>query len=271
VGGVKRKLVRRIGAAVAAFALGAGVAVVVMRPRDPSEHEAVRRLLALKAPIYCGAGADPLVALTFDDGPGPYSAQLVDLLRRKGARATFFEIGSKAAAHHRLVRAELSAGAVGNHSWSHPDLTQLETAAVTRELASTQRTIESIGGRDVLVFRPPFGSNDARSLELAGRLDMLEVLWNVDSGDASGASTLAPAEIARNLADRVRPGAIVLLHEDEQAPTTLDALRTFLPWLKRHGLHAVTVPELLAHDLPSAEQVTKGAGGCNVEWHHHGF
>ena len=268
---MKRKHLKRIGVTVAAFGLGVGIGIFATRPRDPSEHEAVRRLLELKAPIYCGAGAKPLVALTFDDGPGPYSARLVELLRRHGARATFFEIGSKAATHRDLVRAELSVGAVGNHSWSHPDLTQLEAAAVTRQLASTQRTIESAGGRAVLVFRPPFGTNDPRSLELGGRLGMLEVLWNVDSGDASEASTPSSDEIARNLAERVRPGAIVLLHEDEQSPATLDALRTFLPWLKTHGLRAVTVPELLAHDLPEAEQVAKGAGGCHVSWHHHGF
>ena len=268
---MKRKHLKRIGVTVAAFGLGVGIGIFVTRPRDPSEHEAVRRLLELKAPIYCGAGTEPLVALTFDDGPGPYSARLVELLRRHGARATFFEIGNKAAVHSDLVRAELSVGAVGNHSWSHPDLTQLEAAGVTRQLASTKRTIESVGGHDVLVFRPPFGSNDPRSLELGGRLGMLEVLWNVDSGDASGASTPAPAEIARNLAERVRPGAIVLLHEDEQLPATLNALETFLPWLEEHGLRAVTVPELLAHDLPDAEQLAKGSGGCNVQWHHHGF
>jgi peptidoglycan/xylan/chitin deacetylase (PgdA/CDA1 family) len=268
---LKRKHVKRIVATVAAFGLGVGIGIVVTRPRDPCEDEAVSRLLELKAPIYCGAGAKPLVALTFDDGPGPYSERLVELLRRDGARATFFEIGRKAASHPDLVRAELSTGAVGDHSWSHPDLTQLESAAVTRQLASTERAIESVGGRDVLVFRPPFGSNDPRSLDLGGRLGMLEVLWNVDSGDASGASTPSSDEIARNLAARVRPGAIVLLHEDEQKPATLDALRTFLPWLNAHGLHAVTVPELLAHDLPEAEQVAKGVGGCHVSWHHHGF
>ena len=268
---MKLKHVKRIGATVAAFGLGVGIGIFATRHRDPSEHEAVSRLLALKAPVYCGAGAEPMVALTFDDGPGPYSARLVDLLRRHGARATFFEIGRKALAHNDLVRAELSVGAVGNHSWSHPDLTQLEDRAVTRELASTQSTIESVGGRDVLVFRPPFGSNDPRLLELGGRLGMLEVLWNVDSGDASEASTPSSAEIARNLIERVRPGAIVLLHEDEQLPATLGAMRTFLPWLKGHGLRAVTVPELLAHDLPTAEQVAKGAGGCNVQWHQHGF
>ena len=268
---MKRKHVKRIGAAVAAFGLGVGIGIAVTRPRDPSEHEAVTRLLELKSPIYCGAGAKPLVALTFDDGPGPYSARLVELLRRHGARATFFEIGRKAASHPDLVRAELSVGAVGDHSWSHPDLTQLETAAVTRQFASTQRTIESVGGRDVLVFRPPFGSNDARSLELGNRLGMLEVLWSVDSRDASGATTPSSDEIEQNLAQLVRPGAIVLLHEDEQSPATLDALQTFLPWLKSHGLRAVTVPELLAHDLPEAEQVAKGVGGCHVSWHHHGF
>jgi len=149
---VKRKHVKRIGATVAAFGLGVGIGIFATRPHDPSEHEAVSLLLELKAPVYCGAGAKPLVALTFDDGPGPYSAQLVDVLRRHGARATFFEIGRKAASHPGLVRAELSAGAVGNHSWSHPDLTQLETAAVTR--AGTLHVVHNWSW-DPSEFSPP--------------------------------------------------------------------------------------------------------------------
>ena len=95
---------------------------------------------------------------------------------------------------------------------------------------------------------------------------MLEVLWNEDSGDASEASTPPSQQIYENLVARVRPGAIVLLHEDESVPRTLEAVRMFLPVLAQKGLKAVTVPQLLRLDPPPLEQVAKGSGGCNSSW-----
>jgi hypothetical protein len=95
---------------------------------------------------------------------------------------------------------------------------------------------------------------------------MLEVLSNVDSGDASEPSTPSSQEIYQHLLHRVRAGAIVLMHEDEQVPATLNALKLYLPVFQKTGLKAVSVPKLLALDPPPLEQVTKGSGGCNSSW-----
>jgi hypothetical protein len=95
---------------------------------------------------------------------------------------------------------------------------------------------------------------------------MLEVMWNQDSGDASEAATPSSQEIYQHLVDRVRAGGIVLMHEDEQVPATLNALKLYLPAFQRTGLKAVTVTQLLALDPPPLEQVAKGSGGCNSSW-----
>jgi peptidoglycan/xylan/chitin deacetylase (PgdA/CDA1 family) len=97
---------------------------------------------------------------------------------------------------------------------------------------------------------------------LAGHLGMLEVLWNVDSGDASEPSTPSAEKIAQNLADRVKPGAIILLHENITGTPSIRALDTFLPVLKSRGLVAVTVPELLARDPPTVSDLRKGPANC---------
>ena len=250
------------------LALLAAGAAVVAGSAGATPSPTFRQLLDAGIPIYCGAGTKPYVALTFDDGPGPYATQLVTLLRQYGARATFFNIGSKVVGHPGLVRLEASVGTIGDHSFTHPNLITLPPAQIRSELARTRRAIRRATGRKrVRLFRPPFGDNAAEILRIARRLGMLEVMWNQDSGDASEASTPSSQEIYQHLVDRVRAGGIVLMHEDEVVPRTLDALRMFLPVLQQEGLHAVTVPALLRLDPPPLEQVAKGSGGCNSSWH----
>ena len=247
--------------------LAAGAAGVVAGSAGATPSPTFRQLLDAGIPIYCGGGTKPYVALTFDDGPGPYATQLVALLKQYGARATFFNIGSKAVVNPRLVRLEASVGTIGDHSFTHPNLITLPPAQIRSELARTKKAIKRITGRKVILFRPPFGNNAQEILRIARSLGMLEVMWNQDSGDASEASTPPSQEIYRHLVDRVRAGGIVLMHEDEVVPRTLDALRMFLPVLQQEGLHAVTVPQLLRLDPPPLEQVAKGSGGCNSSWH----
>ena len=225
------------------------------------------RLLRAGLPIYCGAGSKGYVAFTFDDGPGPYSRELVALLKQYHVRATFFLIGEKAVREPQLVRLEASAGAIGDHSFTHPSLSTLPRRRITRELAHTKSALERLTGRRVILFRPPFGDNDPRLLRIARRLGMLEVLWNEDSGDASEPSTPPASAIRQHLEQRVHAGGIVLLHEDEQVPATLEALKQYLPSFKQTGLKAVSVPELLTLDPPAVEQLAKGAGGCHSSWH----
>jgi peptidoglycan/xylan/chitin deacetylase (PgdA/CDA1 family) len=246
--------------------LVASVAAAVVAASGAAPSPTFRQLLDAGIPIYCGGGTGPYVALTFDDGPGPYTSQLVDLLKQWNARATFFEIGRKVVRHPGLVRKEATVGALGDHSFTHPNLITLPRARIKTELQRTQKAIRRITKRKVVLFRPPFGDNAHPILKIARSLGMLEVMWNQDSGDASEASTPSSQEIYQHLVDRVRAGGIVLMHEDENVPATLNALRTFLPVLQQEGLQAVTVPELLRLDPPPLGQVAKGSGGCNSSW-----
>jgi peptidoglycan-N-acetylglucosamine deacetylase len=246
--------------------VAAGAFAAAVSTSGASPGPTFRDLLDAGIPIYCGGGTGPYVALTFDDGPGPFSSQLVDVLKRNGARATFFLIGQKVLRKPKLVRKEASVGALGDHSFTHPNLITLSPAMIRSELARTKKAIKRVTRRKVVLFRPPFGDNYPSILQIARRLGMLEVMWNEDSGDASEASTPSSQQIYQNLVDRVRPGAIVLLHEDESVPRTLEAVRMFLPVLAQKGLKAVTVPQLLRLDPPPLEQVAKGSGGCNSSW-----
>jgi peptidoglycan-N-acetylglucosamine deacetylase len=254
---------RNLRRALLATLVAAAVAVTASGAAPtPTFHE----LLGAGIPIYCGGGDQGYVAFTFDDGPGPYSAQLVALLRRYGVRATFFNIGQKVVRKPWLVRLEASVGAIGDHTFTHPNLITLPRGKIIAELARTQRAIRKVTKRKVTLFRPPFGDNDPGTRRIARGLGMLEVLWNQDSGDASEASTPPSEEIYQHLVDRVRAGGIVLMHEDEQVPATLHALELYLPEFQKTGLKAVTVPQLLALDPPPLEQVAKGSGGCNSSW-----
>jgi peptidoglycan/xylan/chitin deacetylase (PgdA/CDA1 family) len=241
-------------------------AVVVVAAPSAAPSPTFRQLLDAGIPIYCGGGDKGYVAFTFDDGPGPYSAQLVTLLKQYGVRATFFNIGQKVVQHPRLTRLEASVGTVGDHSFTHPNLITLPRDQIIAELARTRKAIRRATKRRVILFRPPFGDNASEILGIARGLGLLEVMWNQDSGDASEASTPPSEEIYQHLVDRVRAGGIVLMHEDEQVPATLNALKLYLPEFQKTGLTAVTVPRLLALDPPPLGQVAKGSGGCNSSW-----
>jgi peptidoglycan/xylan/chitin deacetylase (PgdA/CDA1 family) len=237
-------------------------------PTDPKrlalrkQSAAVMRFAKLGLPIYCGGGKGRYVALTFDDGPGPYTQQLLDVLARHRARATFFLIGQRVERRPELAKLELRYGAVGQHSWSHPVLKGLPPDQLDYQLRTPQTSMRQVLGRRVRLFRPPFGARDEAVDAKAKELGLLQVLWNVDSGDASEPSTPSPEKIAQNLADRVKPGAIVLLHENITGAPSIRGLDLFLPMLKSRGLIAVSVPELLALDPPAVSDVRKGPANC---------
>src|SRR5436305_2850341 len=111
------------------------------RPHVVLQWEQTRALnaaLRRDEPIYCGGGHAGVVALTFDDGPGPYTERLLELLRRAGAHATFFVIGNRLQYWPDYPHAESHAGAVGNHTWSHARLTDLPTWLACADLLRTQ-------------------------------------------------------------------------------------------------------------------------------------
>src|SRR5262245_34621733 len=104
----------------------------------------------------------PRVALTFDDGPGRHTARLLEVLAARGVRATFFLVGREVAARPGLVRAQFTAGhAIGNHSFTHPDLTTLDPTELAEEIDSTSEAIVTTTGRRPTLARPPFGATNA--------------------------------------------------------------------------------------------------------------
>jgi peptidoglycan/xylan/chitin deacetylase (PgdA/CDA1 family) len=208
---------------------------------------AVLRLARSGQPVYCGGGRLPEVALTFDDGPSwRTTSAIVALLRSAGASATFFDVGRQATYYPELVRRQRLFGALGDHTWSHARLTGMPWRRLVFQLRWGRGAVQHATRRYVRLFRPPYGERSRLVDRAAHGLHMLQVLWSVDSRDSDGATL---AQIERNVLQGLRPGAIVLLHENH--PETLVALRrTILPALKRRGLRAVSVPELLATDPP---------------------
>jgi peptidoglycan/xylan/chitin deacetylase (PgdA/CDA1 family) len=229
-------------------------------PDLAAQSAAVGRLASNGQPIFCGGGQRKLVALTFDDGPGPYTAIMLRQLRRAGARATFFLVGRSVARFPQWPRRERALAAIGDHTMTHPSLPTLAFATATREIADGRASALRAAGGPVDLFRPPYGNHDAAIDQEVRRLGMAEILWDVDSTDSRVSPPADFHDISAEVRGHVRAGSIVLMHENRGQ--TIRAVRSILPALKRRGLRAVTVPELLAADPPSAAQLDAGVNGC---------
>jgi peptidoglycan-N-acetylglucosamine deacetylase len=228
--------------------------------RKPSRGAAaVKRFVKLGYPLYCGGHKGRYVALTFDDGPGPYTTQYAfRILRQARARATWFLVGRLIRGQEKTVKRELAFGPVADHTWSHPYLPGLSLGQMANEIASAQNEIERASGRPVTLFRPPYGARNAAIDAEAKSLGMVEVLWSIDSLDSQGADWNG---ITKQVLNNVRTGSIVLFHENRGQ--TIRALKfKILPALRKRGFKTVTIPELLALNPPSLKQLKAGPGGC---------
>jgi peptidoglycan/xylan/chitin deacetylase (PgdA/CDA1 family) len=223
------------------------------------ETAEVRRLIAAGRPIYCAPDRGNEVALTFDDGPGPYTKLMLDKLRKHYAQATFFIVGRNIPLAPALLVRERRIGAVGDHTYTHPLLTALSASAQRAELARTQHAVARASGGPVFLFRPPYGAHDATTDRIARSRGLLEILWNVDSRDSLGASY---AQIEHNVIAGLRPGAIVLMHENHGQ--TVRAMLAIFTALERRHLRAVSVPQLLTDDPPGRARLRSAGGGCGV-------
>ncbi len=219
----------------------------------------IHRLMKLGQPIYCAGHRGNAVAFTFDDGPGPYTYLALRKLAHAGERATFFVVGKSVDRFPGYLPRELNVAAIGDHTYTHPFLPALSRDMITSELERTKLKIEAGSAQPVDLFRPPYGSHDATVDQIANRLGLLEVIWNVDSADSLGANY---AQIIKNVEAGLHPGAIILMHENRGQ--TIRALTTLLPELQRRHLRSVSLPQLLAIDPPSDRQVREGRAGCSV-------
>lgn len=180
------------------------------------------------------------VALTFDDGPGPYTAKLLDILRKDQARVTFFVVGSNAAAQPDLVKRMSAEGhLVGNHTWDHKDLSKQATSRITDSLARTEDAVSTAIGQRPTLARSPYGTASQAVRDVAAELGLALVDWDVDVKDLF-------ADKAGDIADlavrKAHPGAIILMHDIHRE--TVDAVPDILKRLRGKGYSFVTVPEL---------------------------
>lgn len=194
-------------------------------------------------PLRQVTGAGHRVALTFDDGPAPgWTERYLKVLAAMDTRATFFMVGSRAAANAALVQAVLAGhNEVASHSWVHANLGKVSREAARDDLNQAATTLAGITGQPVKYFRPPYGAMGPNLLAAAGDLGERTVTWSVDPRDWSNPGP--PAVIKRVLAN-VHDGSIILLHEAH--PGTLAALPELIKDLRERGYELVTVSELIA-------------------------
>jgi peptidoglycan/xylan/chitin deacetylase (PgdA/CDA1 family) len=191
-----------------------------------------------------GAPTNGMVALSFDDSPGPHTEEIVRTLLGHGAKATFFVIGDRVGPHARLLRAMAGEGMeLGNHSYSHPRNLATEGAGASRELQLGSAAIRQASGFQPCLFRPPYGQLTPNLVQRAKEAGLTTAKWNVDPEDwrHPGADAIRERVLAG-----ARPGSIVVLHDNvESRGQTLQALPAILDGLRARGMRPVTISELL--------------------------
>ncbi len=214
-----------------------------------AEENAIDSVLAYTPAVRSGGSHGNEVALTFDDGPGPYTQQLVATLDKLGVRATFFAIGDQEQYFSAGTVAEVKSGdVIGDHTETHPMMATLSPHDQYEELFDQMAQIEVVGGRRPRLFRPPYGSFNATTFRELHHLRLLMILWSVDTSDYTLPGVSA---IVRTALAGAKPGAIILMHDaGGNRAETIAALPAIVKGLRKRGLHPVTVPQLLMDDPP---------------------
>lgn len=177
------------------------------------------------------------LALTFDDGPGPYTSRLLDILRRRAARATFFVVGRYAALYPRLLRRMVAENhEIGNHTYDHADLAGLPTAGIRSEVRRTQQVVHQATGHWPKIVRPPYGATNSRVNEAVG---LPEIMWSVDTQDWLHRNS---GRVRRTVLKQAKRDAVILVHDSRK--TTVAAMPGAVDGLIRRGYTLVTVSEL---------------------------
>jgi peptidoglycan-N-acetylglucosamine deacetylase len=199
--------------------------------------------------IWCGPASEHEVAITFDDGPSPvYTPQILALLKKYHAKATFFVLGRKVEQYPQVIKTMLQEGhEVGNHTFDHPRLTKVDERVRDRELERTDLDLDILGcPQECQLIRPPYSDFNEQLVSYLKHTQRAIALWNLDSGDWQG---LAAEKIVHNVLDRVKNGSIIIFHDSDEKDEadrqpTVAALEVILPALQARGYRMVTVSEM---------------------------
>lgn len=179
------------------------------------------------------------IALTFDDGPHPYyTQQLLKGLKERNVKATFFITGQNVKAYPEIVKEIYAEGhLIGNHTYSHIQLTSKNEESFKQEIVRTNEAIKEVTGQDTIYVRPPYGSWNK---EFEKELNMFPVLWTVDPLDWCSSDA---SRIVRSVCSKAKENDIILMHD--QYKTTVTAALKIVDELTQKGYEFVTVDELL--------------------------
>ena len=198
-----------------------------------------------KVPIYNVETEEKQVAISFDAAWGADKTQgLIDILKEFDVSATFFLVGFWVDDYPEMVKAIDEAGfEIGTHSNTHPDMVKLDKSTMKSELETSISKIKEVTGKDVSLFRAPYGSYNNDLLDTAENLGLKTIQWDVDSLDWKG---LSASEIANRITSRVKNGSIILMHNNSD--NILDGLRLTLNKLKVQGYKVTGISELVYAD-----------------------
>ncbi|HEY6797115.1 MAG TPA: polysaccharide deacetylase family protein [Kineosporiaceae bacterium] len=214
--------------------------------------------------VHSGApGTGKTVALTFDDGPGASTPEIMSILTQAGVPATFFNIGVNESARPALVRREASRGFVlGNHTWSHPQMTGLSQSAQGTELDRASAEQAALVGRSPCLFRPPYGSYNSATLAAAAARQLAVWTWSVDTEDwkaTSASSAWVNRIVSLGTAAGNLQHPVVLMHNAPGGnPATVSALPAIISYYHSHGFTFVDLSGGTAAPNPYGDFATDG-------------
>lgn len=203
------------------------------------------KISACALSIYNGENRNQL-ALTFDDGPSfKYTDKVLSILKKERIKATFFIVGQKAEQYPEILKSIADQGhEIGNHTYHHSRLTEIDNNTVLTELEMTSSVIGRITGKKTVFFRPPFGWYTRAERGLIEQNGYKFVLWTVNADDFyhSGWGMLTPQAITKRVLKGVRGGDVILAHDDSEQ--LVEALPGIIESLKKRGYAFVTLSQL---------------------------
>jgi peptidoglycan/xylan/chitin deacetylase (PgdA/CDA1 family) len=204
------------------------------------------------------------VALTFDDGPGPFDERLLQILKDNDAKATFFLIGNKVAANPAGAKRIADAGMeIGSHTWEHPNMSTIPPEDIAGQFSKANDAINAATGRTPTLYRPAGGLSTPEVRQTAARYGLAEILWDVIPFDWANDSNTAATRYM--LMTYIKPGSVVLFHDTYSS--TVDLVYQFIPVLKANGYRLVTVSELLGPRTPGSSYGSRENGPPANELH----
>ncbi|HEX3287951.1 MAG TPA: polysaccharide deacetylase family protein [Mycobacterium sp.] len=197
------------------------------------------------------------IALTFDDGPGPYTDRLLRILQDNNAKATFFLIGNKVAANPAGAKRIAEAGMeIGNHTWEHPNMTAIPPQDIPAQFSRASDAIEAATGQRPKLVRTAGGLVNDQVLAEAKRQGLADINWDVIPFDWINDSNIAATRYM--LMTQIKPGSVVLFHDTYSS--TVDLVYQFIPVLKANGYRLVTVSQLLGIREPGSSYGSRDNG-----------